>query len=273
MSFSCFVCKKNFARRCNFDKHIDTVHGGLKLIRDVSLKGRKIHLESAKNSRQLQRKEAEASKEYTEAISVPVNLDPSFEELSGSNHTVSETGSQAAQYSWMRERRACKPKYSNDGPSNNYINRIKAQPFVPFKDYDSFYAAACCIKHQLTVEAIDDIPFAGDLDFRSAKQLKRIMEGMIVCDGLPTWQSTILYDPHEKVEHEFWYRNPLDIIQYLLAQPAFSPHLQFQATREYQDSQRIYNELHTADWWWEVEVSEAHADARHPAAWRHMILI
>jgi len=129
----------------------------------------------------------------------------------------------------------------------------------------------------LTVVAIDNIPFVGDFDFRSGKQLERIMEDMIVCDRLSTWQSTILYDPHEKVEHEFWYRNLVDIIQYLLAQLAFSPHLQFQVTCKYQDSQRIYNELYTADWWWEVEVSKAHADvhrrAHHPAVWRHMILI
>jgi len=79
------------------------MHGDLKLIRNVSFKGRKIHFESAKNSRQLQRKEAKPSKDYTKAISVPGNLDLSFKDLSGSNHTVSETGAQAEQYSWMRE--------------------------------------------------------------------------------------------------------------------------------------------------------------------------
>lgn len=53
----------------------------------------------------------------------------------------------------------------------------------------------------------------------------------------------------------FFYRNVLDCVRYLLRQIAYREDLVYAPRREYDpDGQRIYAEMHTADWWWDVQV-------------------
>ena len=53
----------------------------------------------------------------------------------------------------------------------------------------------------------------------------------------------------------FFYRNILDCVRYLLRQITYRDDLVYAPRREYdQNGQRIYAEMHTADWWWDVQV-------------------
>ena len=53
----------------------------------------------------------------------------------------------------------------------------------------------------------------------------------------------------------FFYRDILDCVGYLLRQIADRDDLVYAPCREYdQSGQRIYAEMHTADWWWDVQV-------------------
>jgi len=53
----------------------------------------------------------------------------------------------------------------------------------------------------------------------------------------------------------FIHRNALDCIRYLLRQMAYRDNFVSAPRREYDpDGQRIYAEMHTADWWWDVQV-------------------
>ena len=53
----------------------------------------------------------------------------------------------------------------------------------------------------------------------------------------------------------FFYRNVLDWVRYLLPQIANCHDLVYAPRREYdQSGQRIYAEMHMADWWWDVQV-------------------
>ena len=48
----------------------------------------------------------------------------------------------------------------------------------------------------------------------------------------------------------FFFRNVLDSVRYLLWQIAYHDKLVYAPRREYdQTGQRIYAEMHTADWW------------------------
>ena len=52
----------------------------------------------------------------------------------------------------------------------------------------------------------------------------------------------------------FFYRTVL-CVRYLLRQIAYQDDLVYPPRREYDSSgQRIYAEMHTADWWWDVQV-------------------
>ena len=53
----------------------------------------------------------------------------------------------------------------------------------------------------------------------------------------------------------FFYRNVLDCVRYLLRQIAYQDDLVYATRREFDaDGERIYAEMHTADWWWDVQV-------------------
>jgi len=53
----------------------------------------------------------------------------------------------------------------------------------------------------------------------------------------------------------FIYRNVLDGVRYLLRQIAYQDGLVYAPRREFDpNGERIYAEMHTADWWWDVQV-------------------
>jgi len=53
----------------------------------------------------------------------------------------------------------------------------------------------------------------------------------------------------------FFYRNVLDCVRYLLHEIDYRDALVYGLRREYdQSGQRIYPEMHTADWCWDVQV-------------------
>jgi len=53
----------------------------------------------------------------------------------------------------------------------------------------------------------------------------------------------------------FFYRNVLDWVRYLLPQIAYRDDFVYTPRREYDtNGQRIYAEMHTADWWWDLQV-------------------
>jgi len=53
----------------------------------------------------------------------------------------------------------------------------------------------------------------------------------------------------------FFYRNVLDCIRYLLRQIAYQDDFVYAPRREYDHTgQRVYAEMHTADWWWNIQV-------------------
>jgi len=53
----------------------------------------------------------------------------------------------------------------------------------------------------------------------------------------------------------FFYRNVLECVRYFLRQIAYRDDLVYAPRREYEQSgPRLYAEMHTADWWWDVQV-------------------
>jgi len=53
----------------------------------------------------------------------------------------------------------------------------------------------------------------------------------------------------------FLYRNVLDCVSYLVRQIAYRDDFVYASRSEYDtNGQRIYAEIHTADWWWDLQV-------------------
>ena len=54
---------------------------------------------------------------------------------------------------------------------------------------------------------------------------------------------------------EYWYRDPMLVIENLLNQNGFREHYVWEPIQDRDaQSNRVYSELHTADWWFELQV-------------------
>ena len=65
--------------------------------------------------------------------------------------------------------------------------------------------------------------------------------------------------------YEIYHCNILDSIQALYSDPEFTQQLVFVPERHYSNpnkTDREYHEMHTGDWWWETQVSEASHSGR-----------
>jgi len=53
----------------------------------------------------------------------------------------------------------------------------------------------------------------------------------------------------------FYYRNVIDRVHFLIRQVAYRSQRDYAPVREYNSSgERLYSEMHTADWWWDTQV-------------------
>jgi len=59
-------------------------------------------------------------------------------------------------------------------------------------------------------------------------------------------------------EVELWRRNPVDCVRELIGNPAFKDGMKYTPEKHYEDEElnnRVYDEMATGDWWWEVQAS------------------
>ena len=57
---------------------------------------------------------------------------------------------------------------------------------------------------------------------------------------------------------ELWMRDPVECVKELVGNPAFKESMSFVPERVYAEgngTNRIYDEMWTADWWWKTQVS------------------
>jgi hypothetical protein len=93
--------------------------------------------------------------------------------------------------------------------------------------------------------------------FKSSHTLRRQID--LMPDGLG-WESWMRYTTETGWSESnsepiiYYCRNPIEIAEWLLSQPCHRNDMVYGPVREYVDGQRIYSEMHTADWWWEMQV-------------------
>ena len=57
---------------------------------------------------------------------------------------------------------------------------------------------------------------------------------------------------------EVWYRDPMECVRELIGNPLFAKMLAYAPERVYRDregKERHIDEIWTADWWWDIQVS------------------
>ena len=93
------------------------------------------------------------------------------------------------------------------------------------------------------------------LSYRTAKQLNHIIDNKL--PGRPPFRCEELVIGDERLE--FHCRDIIECIRSLYGDPQFAQDLVFVPERHYtsiERTSRIYNEMHTGDWWWTVQVCD-----------------
>jgi len=102
---------------------------------------------------------------------------------------------------------------------------------------------------KLSLKVVDNL----GLSYRTVKQLNNIIDNKL--PGHPPFRCKELIIGGERLE--FYYRDVIECIQSLYGDPGFVQDLVFAPERHYTSAERtcrIYNEMHTGDWWWMVQV-------------------
>lgn len=93
------------------------------------------------------------------------------------------------------------------------------------------------------------------LSYKNSKELNKLV------DSLPSRpqfkRSEILVGDEVMV---MYHRDVLECVRSLYSDPEFAPHLVFKPERHYTDedqTSRIYSDIHTGKWWWELQVRRA----------------
>ena len=133
---------------------------------------------------------------------------------------------------------------------------LLAAPWHPFRNAIEFKLARFFLQSGTSQQSIDSflkssLAPAG-VGFGSAYTICPLLDSMKTALGPESWNCGEVTMAGRRVP--FYYRKPLDCIRYLLQQKAYSAALVFGPQRRYEGAERQYGELHTADWWWEVQV-------------------
>jgi len=134
---------------------------------------------------------------------------------------------------------------------------LSEDPWAPFAGAHDFKLASWFIQSKVAKSRINDY-FASGLGtsstaFSSMHTLENHLQHVDPYGPYLAWFEGKVEDGKRTLP--FFYRDVLGCVRYLLRQIAYRDDLVYAPRREYdEDGNRIYSEMHTADWWWGVQV-------------------
>jgi hypothetical protein len=147
------------------------------------------------------------------------------------------------------------------------VKFLLSNPYTPFETAFDFKLARWMTESRIPKTGITDYfnqglctPAAGDpaVGFGSSYMMCRLLNKIDPDLGLAQWQreSCEVMEGTRKRVTWYYFRPLLACIQYLLRQPISAEDMVYHSIREYNDNgEKMYSKLHTADWWWKVQVS------------------
>jgi len=132
------------------------------------------------------------------------------------------------------------------------------RPWSPFSSAHGFKLASWFIEGKVSKSRINEyfssgLGNASSAGYSSMHTLENILQALDPHSAYLQWHEGQVEDGKRTLP--FFYRNVLDCVRYLLRQIAYRDDFVYAPRREYDpNGQRIYAEMHTADWWWDVQV-------------------
>src|ERR671929_247092 len=144
-----------------------------------------------------------------------------------------------------------------------FISELVDNPWCPFATGHEFRLATWFIQSKVPKTRIDEY-FSSGLDvtqsttFKSAYTLEKHLKTLDPHDSYLEWSEGTMDDGSHSIS--FFYRNIVDCVRYLIGQIAYKNCMVYAPVREYScEGARVYSEMHTAEWWWEIQVDSLHS--------------
>jgi hypothetical protein len=264
--FRCSVCKKEWQTLGRYENHIDHVHNG-----DISLQG---------DTDDYSHMPVETDPTHVYLPDDTLQFFPSYSD-SGANFDegsiYSDTSDTNGNPTVMGigvdfeddeqlDSETVRCEYASDCAGMAYQPRLPYDPlprntdgvinyWFPFQNAFDFKMARQLIHNSKTYiekSFTTGLLPSRRLSFRSAEALYKKIEIMGDELGSASW-STGYVTFADGSQASFKYRDPVFLARHLLKQYAYKDHLVYAPVKEYRGENRLYSELHTADWWWEMQ--------------------
>ena len=138
------------------------------------------------------------------------------------------------------------------------IRGLLQNPWHPFRNASEFKLARFFVEANIPWGHIDSFMKASlappEVHFTSAYTFRALLNNMDNGLGPESWWHGDVIFSGTKVP--FYFRDPVDCVKYLIRQKAYQSDLVYSPERLYEGDERQYGELHTADWWWDTQVTD-----------------
>ncbi|KAF8415030.1 hypothetical protein EV426DRAFT_579132 [Tirmania nivea] len=162
-----------------------------------------------------------------------------------------EVGKVIAAYPSVLQRQ---PMYNFFQPFQNALDfklaRFLYETHVPKAQIDMFFKDGFLGQNIYSEKSRTDANLR--FSFRSASTLYQKIDQMITD---PPWKNGFV-DFNLAKNMEFWYRNILESLKYLLRRKSFAPYMCWAPVKQFDTQQeRVYTEMNTASWWWDTQMT------------------
>ena len=259
LSTKCPYCRRRYQQAAAYEKHLETMHHdillSLRAIVDTTLPGLRAFAPNENSNQCDSDYESDPMLEIADCYAA--SNDPGDMQHDSDEEDFSQPpdrGRPSSQESIPGAGRAL-----GDVAGYTELNEAMIDdPWNPFYSEADFNLVSWLVRSKVSKSQIDAY-FAeglGGMDARSFRSAYTLQQHLDVLDPFGeylTWTEAAIGDGRHTTT--FYYRNALDCVRYLVRQVAYRSDMVYAPIREYDSSgERLYSEMHTADWWWDTQV-------------------
>jgi hypothetical protein len=129
-------------------------------------------------------------------------------------------------------------------------------PLQPFATVEQWKVTRTAVEENISKKSFDKMIKRDCLNpkaqIESANHMYKLIEAM---DGGVSGRWIKDTMDVENVQCEFWYRDPIDCIGFIIGHAPFEKHLSYAPAKDYDEKgRRVYHEMWSGNWWWREQV-------------------
>jgi len=263
MPVKCSFCRKRYERAGAYETHLRSAHSNLDIVLASTLRNRPADVLTDQGTNP---SDANAPIEHSHS---DYESDPAGDTAGSERDAPDDTLRREPKTEVLEDNTYPVAAEQEDYPgAEKAIGEVKEykeacrdlceNPWAPFASAQGFKLASWFLENKVSKTRINDYFSNGignttSVGYSSMPTLENLLRHLDPYSPYLQWLEGHVEDGQRTLR--FFYRNVLDCVRYLLGQIAYCDDLVYAPHREYdQSGQRIYPEMHTADWWWDVQV-------------------